>query len=171
MKIILLLIVALTMATGSNRAADVGPTRQELQRRSELLKDFDAYVQLKKYPEAVAVFDTIAKEGMFPEYNYSFLPKAILALAKVGQDQRALATIDQFRKGEVTRKSDPRMAKVNARFAYEMMMVRSLNETHAALPSGTVKSELGKLLAELPKEAELRAKVKSTRSTGPNLQK
>lgn len=152
-------------------AADAGASRLEIQRRTELLKDFDAYVQLKKYPEAVAVFDAIAKEGMFPEYSYNFLPKAILALAKVGQDQKALAAIEQLRKNEAARKAKMAKAGTRALPAYEMMMVRSLNETHAALPSGAVKSELGKLLSELPKEFDLRAQLKASRSSPPKAQK
>lgn len=166
MKLATCLILAINVALIPSRSAAAAATIAELQQRADLLKTFDAYVQLKKYPEAVAVFDAIAKEGMFPEYSYNFLPKAILALAKVGQDPKALAAIEQFRKHEAARKA--KMAKLPA---YEMMMVRSLNETHAALPPGAVKSELEKLLAELPKESELRAQLKASRAAGSKSQK
>jgi len=109
----------------------------------EHMKNFSAYFQLKRFPEAVAEFE---KMNGRPEMPMHLLPDLAVAYDQVDKPVEAIAALKRVR---AKHKETPQNGGL-------LMVVTKLQDTRTKIKHANVKAEISKLLKELPAHEKLR---------------
>lgn len=116
--------------------------RAQMEANLEHMKNFSAYFQLKKFPEAVAEAE---KMNGRPEMPMHLLPDLAVAYDQVDKPKAAIAALQRVRAKH----------KETAHSGGLLLVVTKLQDTRAKIKDANVKAEMTKLLKELPAREKL----------------
>lgn len=148
------LLLSASGLSAANAPAPQAKTPGELAEQRDAIKDFDAYVQLKKYREALDVFER-AKLGN-PQTLQSFnLPALALCYERLGERREALAVIEAVRESlRASRERAAARAKsgkpADSIGTFQALLRAKLEEQESKMSDAEVKMAMRALIAELP---------------------